>query len=605
MDQLLSDAALSAAIAALTNTAVLLKGSASPLRDEWLVLLRRARETTNQGNCLVRIPANVEHERLLGGLDLSATLGAGKPIYLDGLLNTDQAQIICLAMAERWETGSTMLIAQAMDSGSMRHAVVVAQDEAQVNDDLQISSALNHRMGLFVPLHQLEQLPGIAWQLMKDPSSVFVQALDWSDRLEYACKQWRHVTTADALTQTICAAAAALGVDSMRAMIATAQAAKVIAAMDFRDHVSTADMATAVRLGLVWRATQIPPTQAAQEPSDDKENDDQISDDSDNNQRNQTPNDHQPHDEPLTESPNLSKDQIQALQETILEAALSSLPHDVLASLVAAAKSVQTKSQAGTSGAKLRASTHGRKRGSFRKKPSAAARLDVLQTLRSAAPWQRLRATDCALGKERQVHIRKQDFRYARVDQQTRSTMIFIVDASGSSALNRLSEAKGAIEILLAQCYVRRDQVCMISFRGTQAQISLPVTRSLARAKRSLNGLPGGGGTPIALGLDLGLTVAKQCQQRGETAFIIMLTDGKANVTRAGTGGRSIAHTEALAAARAISLQGVQSLLLDTSPQANPLAYELATQLRANYIALPYAGASKMAATVAASLKPT
>ena len=180
--------------------------------------------------------------------------------------------------------------------------------------------------------------------------------------------------------------------------------------------------------------------------------------------------------------------------------------------------------------------------------------------------------------------------------------MVFVVDASGSSALNRLAEAKGAIEILLGQCYVRRDQVCMISFRGTQAQISLPVTRSLARAKRSLNGLPGGGGTPIALGLTLGLEVAKQCQKRGETAFLILLTDGKANVTRAGTGGRAIAHAEALTAAQAIGQQGIRALLLDTSNQANPLAQDLALRMRANYIALPYAGASKMAASVAQSL---
>ena len=630
MEPLLNDAVLSAAIAALTNSAVLLKGSASPLRDEWLSLLQQARQLTSQDSLVLRIPANVEQERLLGGLDLSATLGTGKPVYLPGLLNTDSHQIICLAMAERWEIGSIMLLTQAMDKRSLAHSVIVAQDESQTNDDLHIASALYNRLGLLVPLHLIERLPGIAWQWMKEPTSIFEQPADWGKSLPFARDHWRNVTTDDALTQTICHAAIALGVESSRAMIATSQAAKVIAAMDYRSAVCADDIAVAVRLTLVWRATQIPQSQAGDSEDDDSHDNDQNSDNGDSaiEPRDQSKGEPQnddlaTDDKPLLDEPlSLHPDQIQALQETILEAALSSLPPDVLSSLVAAAKATQTKSQPGTSGAKLRASSHGKKRGALRKKPSPAARLDVLQTLRSAAPWQGLREAEFAaesaaeftakptlastpnyaVPNQRKTHIRKEDFRYARIDQQARSTMVFVVDASGSSALNRLAEAKGAIEILLGQCYVRRDQVCMVSFRGTQAQISLPVTRSLARAKRSLNGLPGGGGTPIALGLTLGLEVAKQCQKRGETAFLILLTDGKANVTRAGTGGRAIAHAEALTAAQAIGQQGIRALLLDTSNQANPLAQDLALRMRANYIALPYAGASKMAASVAQSL---
>jgi magnesium chelatase subunit D len=90
----------------------------------------------------------------------------------------------------------------------------------------------------------------------------------------------------------------------------------------------------------------------------------------------------------------------------------------------------------------------------------------------------------------------------SRFKQRRETTTIFVVDASGSAALHRLAEAKGAVELLLADCYVRRDRVAMLAFRGKGAELMLPPTRSLVRAKRSLAGLPGGGGTPLAAGMD-------------------------------------------------------------------------------------------------------
>jgi magnesium chelatase subunit D len=222
-----------------------------------------------------------------------------------------------------------------------------------------------------------------------------------------------------------------------------------------------------------------------------------------------------------------------------------------------------------------------------------------METLRAAAPWQRLRGR--AGNRDGRVRIDPSDFRVTRFQQRTPTLTIFAVDASGSSALNRLSEAKGAVEMLLADCYVRRDQVAVVTFRGRLAEVLLAPTRSLVRAKRSLAGLPGGGGTPLAAGIESAMRVADQAQRRGETPTIVILTDGRANVARSGVGGRDAAHADALQASRQLRLSRVSVLFVDTSPRPNPLAQNLAAAMDARYIPLPFASAKSLSRIVTAA----
>ena len=132
----------------------------------------------------------------------------------------------------------------------------------------------------------------------------------------------------------------------------------------------------------------------------------------------------------------------------------------------------------------------------------------------------------------------RDDFRVARIKQRNEATAIFAVDASGSTAFQRLAEAKGAVETILAECYVRRDKVALVAFRGKKAELLLPPTRSLERAKRALAGLPGGGGTPLASGLDEAFALAVQVRRAGGNPIVILLTDGRGNVTRDGEGNK-------------------------------------------------------------------
>jgi magnesium chelatase subunit D len=229
--------------------------------------------------------------------------------------------------------------------------------------------------------------------------------------------------------------------------------------------------------------------------------------------------------------------------------------------------------------------------------PRGGARLNLIETLRAAAPWQTLRRR-AAPQRTGLIHVHSDDLRISRLQQRAATATIFVLDASGSSALHRLGEAKGAVNLLLADCYVRRDQVAVIAFRGRTAELLLPPTRSLVRAKRSLAALPGGGGTPLALGLEAALRLATQVRRSGATPIVVLLTDGRANITRAGEPGRVQAEADAIAMARQLRAARLTALVVDTSPQPAIAAQRLAAEMAAQYRALPYAGAAALTAAV-------
>jgi magnesium chelatase subunit D len=295
-----------------------------------------------------------------------------------------------------------------------------------------------------------------------------------------------------------------------------------------------------------------------------------------------------------------------ALDDVILAAVQAALPPDVLAALRALSGRSHVRSQ-GKSGALQKANRRGRPSGVRRGDLRAGGKLNVIETLRAAAPWQPLRLREAAAGGlgsgQPHVLIRKDDFRISRFKQRSETTTIFVVDASGSAALHRLAEAKGAVELLLADCYIRRDQVAMIAFRGSVADLLLPPTRSLARAKRSLAGLPGGGGTPLASGLDAAVALADTLRRKGQTPTVIVLTDGRANIARDGSQGRSRAEQDVIGAARQLRAAGINAVLVDTSPRPGVSGEAVAKEMGARYLPLPHADATTLSNAVRATMR--
>lgn len=338
----------------------------------------------------------------------------------------------------------------------------------------------------------------------------------------------------------------------------------------------------AVRLVLATRATRLPTAPAGPEEQ-------------------QQPEEEQTAEAAGDEEKETAEREEQPLGEILLEAARAAMPAGLLAQLLAG-KAARTRSTAvGRAGALQQSMRRGRPIGVWRGELKAGARLNLVETLRAAAPWQRLRRGGQADGAR--VFVEKGDLRITRFRQRTETTTIFVVDASGSAALNRLAEAKGAVELVLADCYVRRDRVALIAFRGSGAEILLPPTGSLVRAKRSLAGLPGGGATPLASGIEAGYALADAVRRRGQSPIIILLSDGRANVGRDGTSGRVRAEADAMATGRILRGEGISCVLVDTSPRPAPQARRLAAEMGAVYLPLPYADADAVSRAVKASAR--
>jgi magnesium chelatase subunit D len=579
---------------------VLLRAPAGPVRDAWLALLQALAPA---GMPLPRLPASASEDRLLGGLDLSATLAAGRPVAQAGLLHQADGGIVVAAMAERMPAVNAAHLCAALDTSAVRlerdglaqrlsaRVAVVALDESQ-GEDRPPSAALADRLGLWVDLTELS---------VRD---VVTADATMAHEVAQARSRLPEVTVPDDIVQALCAATLALGVDSPRAAWAAVRCARAAAALRGATVADGDDAALAARLVLAPRATRQPVVEAPQEDTDPSQEPPSPPPEQDPPAPPDPPDSPDGLDKPPpseAEEPPAEPDRdpqnAQALEDRLIESAVAAIPAGLLARLASGERVRGRSPDAGRAGAAAASGLHGRPVGSRRGVPRGGQRLHLIDTLRAAAPWQRLRRAQ-ARPDAPPILVRPDDFHLRRHEQKRSTTTIFALDASGSSALYRLAEAKGAIELLLAECYVRRDQVAVLAFRGATAEVILPPTRSLVRAKRGLAGLPGGGGTPLAAGLDAAATLAAQVRRAGGTPVVVLLTDGRANVGRDGQGGRARAQEEALAAARALRAQGGSVIVIDTSVRPEPAALALALAAGARYVALPQADAAALSRAV-------
>jgi magnesium chelatase subunit D len=534
---------------------VRLRARAGPEREAWLAALRGSLPAATPWH---RLPAHTDDESLHGALDLAATLAQGRVVRSAGLLVRVRGGLLLAALAERMPGALAARLNAVLDdpdAAPPQRVALIALDEGLDAEEVPPESLLD-RLGLHVTL-----------EAGRMPAAVDAECI------AQARQRWRAVQVGDDLVEALVEAADSLGVASPRASWCALVATRVAAALAGRDRAEAADASQAVQTVLLPRATRWPtPENDAAPPPPEP-----------------------PRDEAAPNADDPAADD-GPLGDRLVEAARAALPAQLLA-LLQSGGARRSRAEAAGAGSVAASRQRGRPVGSLRGQPRGGARLALIDTLRCAAPWQRVRRAALAAPPGR-VIVQRDDLRIQRREQRRGTTTIFAIDASGSQAMHRLAEAKGAVELLLADCYARRDRVAVIGFRGTGASVLLAPTRSLVRAKRQLAGLPGGGGTPLALGIDAARAMAEAVSRGGATPLVVLLTDGRGNITRRGEPGREQAAADAMTAARMLASHGVATLLIDTAPQPAAMARTLADALQARYLPLPHAGARALSAAV-------
>ena len=505
-----------------------------------------------------RLHPGVDDATLYGGVDLSATLANGHLVRAAGLLASPAAVI--LTMAERCPAGLAARLARVLDDPGF---CLIALDEGAEPDEA-LAPALADRLALFLDLDGIPAADTFPLDLPPET-------------LALARARLAEVRIDPKSVETLTRLAAAMGIASLRAPLLTLATARALAAWRGEATPSEDTLRHAAELTLAHRGTlpdAADPESAPPPPEPDQ---------------------------PDSAEPETRQSADAPPDEMLLDAIRAALPPDLLARLAVARASRAAKGSGGSGDAR-KGNHRGRPLPPRPGTPGSGKRIDLVSTLRAAAPWQPLRRKTALIDKPG-LHIRQSDLRLKRYVETSDRVLIFTVDASGSSALARLAEAKGAVELLLAQAYARRDHVALIAFRGDSAELLLPPTRSLVQTKRRLAGLPGGGGTPLAAGLQLALLTALQTRARGMTPTIALLTDGRGNIALDGSANRAQAEDDSHRLALSLRNSRVPTLVIDIATRPQPALRDLAARLDAPYLPLPRADAHRLSAVLGAALE--
>ncbi|MEO0689867.1 MAG: magnesium chelatase subunit D [Pseudomonadota bacterium] len=561
-DDPLKDAILAARLFLIASRlfgGMTLRGAA-PARDALVAALGDA--FARDGKPFRRLPGHIDDERLLGGIDIAASLASGKTVEQRGILQECANGAVVLPMAERVEPGVAGRLAQHADEGADGPAMILL-DDGREDDDAPPASLLERTAFHCDLTHSREWEVGALVKGDADIASVC--PLD------------------ERALGALAATAEAFGVPSLRPLIFAQTAALAHAALEGRSTVEEADLAVAARLVLSPRATRLPPAEEPPEPPQDvpPEPPPESGDDTQDSQQ------------PNPDAP---------LEEMLVEAAQAAIPADLLAAL--SQGNAPRRVTGGGTGKRRKSGLRDKPLGARPGLPRGGARLALVDTLRAAVPWQEVRRRETGATRDDPIQMRKYDLRVRRFEDKAARVTIFAVDASGSAAAARLAEAKGAVELMLAQAYVTRSEVALVAFRGDQAELLLPPTRSLTRARRALSELPGGGGTPLAIGLDAARECAEAVISKGRTPSLVVLTDGRANIGRDGQPGRKQAGEDATSSAKAIARAGIDALVIDIAARVGPDSATLADAMNARFLALPRADARQIASAVEA-VQPT
>jgi magnesium chelatase subunit D len=579
----------------------------------------------------VQVPLNVMEDRLIGSTDLEESVRSGKTVFSPGLLAKAHRGVLYVDDINLLDEETANILLNVVTEGfvvveregvSLRYPcrpLLIATfnpDEGELRDHLldRIAIALSadaEKLNIEERVHAVDSVMDFSSsgaQKSKQAEQTLKEAIINEDDLKtaiiFAREYIKELSLAPSQIQYLCEEAIRAGCQGHRAEIFACEVARASAALEGR-QVNADDLRLAVKLAIAPRGTfvntpmdndeMIPPPPPPPPPPPQMDDTNQEKEDEQDKEEEEK--EDEPDDE---ENENDAPDVPEVPQEFMFDIDATPIDPDLI--------DFANRQRSGAGGG--RGLIFSQDRGRYIKPmlpKGKVVRLAVDATLRASAPYQKGRR-ERAVGTKKEgrgVFIEQSDVRIKKMARKAGSLIIFVVDASGSMALNRMNAAKGAAVSLLTEAYQSRDQISLIPFQGEAAEVLLPPTKSITMARRRLEQMPCGGGSPLAHAIQTAMLTGLNAQRTGDIGkvVVVLISDGRANVpmcvsmgeafdpeadedSKDGKPSRKYLKEEVLACAKKLgALPGFNLLCIDTENKfiSTGLAKDIADAARGKY----------------------